>query len=95
MMRLEAIYDNGRLRFLSPVRFARERFRVAVEIPDQELLHPSVLETELEELDEYTREMLAQLDAIRDAPLPPDADLPPLSEKQIERHEAFALREDR
>lgn len=95
MMRLEAIYDNGRLRFLSPVRFARARFRVEVEVPEQELLEPIAPETAPDELDDYARDLLAQLDAIRDAPLPPDADLPPLSEKQIERHEAFALREDR
>lgn len=94
-MRLEAIYDNGRLQFLSPVRFAHERFRVEVDIPEQELLEPIAPTKAPEAFDDYARDLLAQLDAIRDAPLPPDADLPPLSEKQIERHEAFALREDR
>jgi hypothetical protein len=39
--------------------------------------------------------MRNRLDAIRNAPLPPDDELPELTAKQRERIAAFALREDR
>ena len=38
--------------------------------------------------------MLAELESIRNAPLPADEKLPPLTEKQRERFEAFMLRGD-
>ncbi len=37
-MQVEAIYDKGKLEFLSPVRFARDRFSVLVELPDDEII---------------------------------------------------------
>jgi len=39
--------------------------------------------------------MTERMDKIRNAPLPPDDDLPAISAKTLERIEAFALREDR
>jgi hypothetical protein len=39
--------------------------------------------------------MRQRLDAIRDAPLPPDETLPDLTQKQLDRIAAFELREDR
>jgi hypothetical protein len=39
--------------------------------------------------------MRQRLDAIRDAPLPPDETLPDLNQKQLDRIAAFELREDR
>jgi hypothetical protein len=41
------------------------------------------------------RAMRERLDAIRTAPLPPDDELPELSDSQRQRLDAFALREDR
>ena len=39
-MRIQATYDDGRLEFDRPVQFARRRFIVRVEVPDQELVLP-------------------------------------------------------
>lgn len=38
--------------------------------------------------------MQSRLDSIRYAPLPGDADLPPLSQKQLDRIAAFGLRDE-
>ena len=50
----------------------------------------SVLPADLELESENLRE---RLDRIRNAPLTPEDELPPLTEKQRERMEAFAYRE--
>ena len=39
-MLIQATYDDGRLEFDRPVQFARRRFIVRVEVPDQELVQP-------------------------------------------------------
>ena len=39
-MQIEAIYDQGRLEFQSAVTLKHQRFRVHVEIPDQEIAGP-------------------------------------------------------
>lgn len=93
-MRLEAIYDKGRLEFMQPVRFVKDRIKVIVEVSEHEVAgskFPGVKKQETE----YIRELLSRLDQIRKAPLPEDADKPQVTQKQIERFEAFALREDR
>ncbi len=76
---------------MAPLKLRRQRLRVVVEIPESEIDSQPVLE----ELDAYAADLVARLDAIRNAPVPPDADQPPLTLKQIERLEAFSLREDR
>ena len=97
-MKLDAIYDNGKLKFISPVKLKSERFRVEVEVPDEEVEGCSAPESESSDLPEglsqQAREMLDRLAAIRNAPLPPEDELPELTEKQQERIEAFALREE-
>ena len=90
-MQVEAIYDHGQLSFVSPLKLRRQQLRVIVEIPESEIDAPPATEA----LDAYTADLVARLDAIRHAPLPPDGDQPPLTPKQIERFDAFALREDR
>jgi len=94
-MQIEAIYDKGRLEFVTPVRLKQERVRVSVELPDDAIdtddergqLSPEVIAR--------ARAMREALDAIRLAPPPPDDELPALSDKQRHRLDAFALREDR
>ncbi|MGM0540662.1 MAG: hypothetical protein ACQERT_15850 [Thermodesulfobacteriota bacterium] len=102
-MQIDAIYDRGRLEFMSPVKLRSGRIRVRVEIPDQEVLPQSEVQSEEEKDVEYTvplrvkdkaREIKARLDQIRNAPLPEDDQLPELTEKQMERIEAFALRDE-
>ena len=39
-MLIQATYDDGRLEFDRPVQFARRRFIVRVEVPEQELVQP-------------------------------------------------------
>ena len=90
-MQVEAIYDHGQLSFMSPLKLRRQRLCVVVEIPESEIDS----QPDMEDLDAYAADLVARLDAIRNAPVPPDADQPPLTPKQIERFEAFSLREDR
>lgn len=94
-MQIDAIYDNGRLKFARPVRFARNRFRVRVEIPEQEIIEPNERAVEAE-LSVFGDEWLTRLEAIKQEVLRiAEEDLPELTEKQQERMRAFALREDR
>lgn len=94
-MKIEAIYEHGRLAFARPVQFKHERVRLLVEVADDEvadLPQPLNVSPEIAEKAEAMRARLAQ---IRAAPYPPDDELPPLSAKAAERMAAFALREDR
>lgn len=93
-MRVEAIYDKGRLEFLAPIRFIQERFQVRVEVPKQVIDQQSAPDADHEDLDDYARDLVARLDAIRNAPPPPDELLPRFSQKQQERLQAFALRDE-
>ncbi len=88
-MRIEAVYDHGRLSFLQPVSLRDERVRVIVEIPDD-----AIFTTDLTpQLDERSRALVAALDAIRNAPWPAEA-IDDISPKAAERLAAFALRKD-
>jgi hypothetical protein len=93
-MRLEAIYDKGKLEFIQPVHFLADRIRVIVEVPEEKLADFE-LHVEGEPESEYIHDLVARLDAIRKAKLPENGGLPTPTEKQVERFEAFALREDR
>jgi len=93
-MRVEAIYDKGRLEFLTPIRLIQERFQVCVEIPKQVIDQKSAPDADQGDLDDYARHLVARLDAIRNAPPPPDETLPHFSQKHQERVEAFALRDE-
>jgi hypothetical protein len=93
-MKLEAIYDNGRLEFIHPIHFVRDRLKVVVEVPDQEVVKPQD-KAPAASLGRYAQALQARLDAIRDAPLPPEDELPEFTEKQRSRIEAFAWRENR
>ncbi|MEO5344035.1 MAG: hypothetical protein H7842_11995 [Gammaproteobacteria bacterium SHHR-1] len=94
-MQVEAIYDQGKLEFLTPLQLKHNRLRLVVEVPDEEIVptaNPCNLPSEIVEA---ARAMREKLDAIRNAPLPPDDELPDLTEKQLNRMAAFDLREDR
>lgn len=95
-MQIEAMYDHGRLEFTRPLQLRHERLRLVVEVPDEELVTPAPPAYNLPlEVLALAQAMRDKLDAIRNAPLPPDDELPELTEKQRERIEAFDLREDR
>lgn len=40
-MHIEAIYDHGQVKFDQPIRFAKERFPIIVQIPDGAILSDS------------------------------------------------------
>jgi predicted DNA-binding antitoxin AbrB/MazE fold protein len=101
-MKIQAIYENGVLKPTKPLPLRRKL--VTIQIPDEELVEPRQPASPKSVFDKYNlspevramaEEMIAELDAIRNAPLPPDEELPPVSQKQIERFEAFALRDNR
>ena len=94
-MRVEAIYNQGRLEFVHPLKLKHDHLRLVVEVPDDEIVtQPNPYNLPSEVL-ERAAQMRSQLDAIRNAPLPSDDQLSPIAAKTLERIDAFALREDR
>jgi len=102
-MELNAIYDKGRLKFTQPVRFVRDRISLRVVVSDNEVMFVGGAQSDLKEtgnsvlppdLDLQSENMRERLDRIRNAPLRPAEALPPLTEKQKERMEAFAYRDE-
>lgn len=94
-MQVEAIYDHGRLEFAQPMQLKHDRVRLIVNVPDEEIVKDDEFYNLPPEVFERAEKMRNRLDAVLDAPLPPDDQLPPVSAKTLERIEAFALREDR
>lgn len=93
-MQLEALYDNGSLKFLQPVSFLRQRFTVKVEIPEQEIAPNSNID-HASDLSESAQAWLKQLDSITQRILTmPEDELPELTAKQIQYMDAFQLHED-
>ncbi len=102
-MQIEAIYDRGKLEFIPPVNLKRGRIRVRVEIPEHEILsdcHGRRRKTDdtgytiPEAVKAASRKIKDRLDQIRNAPLAEGDALPELTQKQQERLEAFALRDE-
>ncbi len=85
-MQLDAIYDQGRLEFPSPISFAHERFAVRVDIPEREVVTPASSEP----LGTYAQALADRLDAVRRRPLPDAASQPTLSDETDERIDAWA-----
>ena len=91
-MQIEAIYDHGRLEFIHPIQFKHGRLNLVVNVPDEEIVTEPNLYNLPQEVIDQAKALLARMDAIRNAPLPPDNDLPELTPKQLERIDAFELR---
>jgi hypothetical protein len=93
-MQLEAIYDDGKLEFCRPVRFAHGRFPVRVEVPEAELVEPKAPEGE-EQLGTYARSWLHRLEAIRaEGTTTQGIELQQVSDEQLERLRMIAMREE-
>lgn len=98
-MQVEAIYKHGRVELLQPLRLKRDNFRVTVNIPSEELLNDS-RQAPVDvpgykpqpEVSARQHQVRARLDAILNAPYPPDDELPELGSEYEERVQAFALR---
>jgi len=93
-MQLEAIYDHGKLHFISPVHLRHERIKVVVDVPDEEVKETTPYDLP-PEVTKMAEEMERKTDEILNAPFSPDEELPELTEKQLDRIVAFELREDR
>ena len=100
-MQIEAIYNQGILEFLTPIKFQHQKFKVIIEIRDDEIIDPSTLQkTEAvnyqlpDEARELAKAMELELDQIRNAPYTALKETHTLSQKQQERMRAFSLRND-
>lgn len=94
-MQIEAIYDQGRIELTQPLQLRHPRVRVLVEVADEEVIAPAASHSLAPEVLALAAQMRARLDAVRDAPLPPDDELPPVTAKARERIRAFSTRQDR
>ena len=94
-MQVEAIYDHGKLELAQSLKLKHQRIKVTVEIPDAEIEKNETPYHLPPEVVEMAKKMEQETDEILNGPLPPDDELPELTEKQLDRIEAFALREDR
>lgn len=94
-MQFEAIYEHGKLQFVTAIQLKHDRVRLLVTVPDEEIIPIDNPYNLPPEVIERARTMRENLDAIRNAPLPPDEELPEITEKQLDRIAAFELREDR
>ena len=94
-MQIEAIYDQGRIELTQPLQLRHPRVRVLVEVADEEVIAPAASQSLAPEVLALAAQMRARLDAVRDAPLPPDDELPPVTAKARERIRAFSTRQDR
>jgi hypothetical protein len=92
-MQVEAIYDHGKLEFNPPLRLKHERIRLIVTVPDDEIETPEPYHLP-QAVIERAQTMLARMQEIRNAPMPPDDEIPELTETQLKRMEAFALRDE-
>ncbi|MBW1775633.1 MAG: hypothetical protein JRJ82_22575 [Deltaproteobacteria bacterium] len=102
-MELNAIYDKGRVKFIQPVRFVRDRINIRIVVSDDDVVPMKNGQSEPMEarkstfpydLEGQSQRLRERLDRIRHAPLPPNDAIPPLTEKQTGRMEAFAHRGD-
>lgn len=93
-MEIEAIYDHGKLEFLRPVQLKHHRIKVIVDVPDIEIATKQTPYNLPSEVVEMAKKMEKEMDRIRNQPMPSENDLPLLSEKQLERIEAFELRDE-
>lgn len=91
-MQVEVIYNQGRLEFVQPIKLKHDHLRLVVVVPDDEIdIPPTPYKLPPEEL-ARAQAMLEKYQAILDAPLANDADLPDLSTDYQERLEAIDLR---
>lgn len=105
-MQVEAIYRQGRVELLQPLRLKRDNVRVIVTVPAEEVavgMEGDMPEYVREPLDparfpltpeviERARQARARLDDLLHAPLPPDESLPEAGADYDERLQAFGPR---
>ena len=90
-MQLDAIYEDGRISLLEPLKLRHRRVRVTVQVPDIEVESMGVDDG----LDEAARRLVATLDAIRREPPAEAADSQQSDPELAQRLDAFARRANR
>ncbi|MDO8811302.1 MAG: hypothetical protein Q7J38_04650 [Gallionella sp.] len=88
-MNVETIWENGVFR---PGSAINQEHRVTIQVPDEERVNVTNPYNLPREVLDQAQAMLAKMEAIRNAPMPPDDGLNAITSKQLERIEAFALR---
>ncbi|MBA3056435.1 MAG: hypothetical protein KJ614_07340 [Gammaproteobacteria bacterium] len=91
-MQFEAIYNKGTIQFVPTLRFKSERFRLVINVPDEELIYEPAPFQLSAQANAQAQAMLDKYAAILNAPVPNDEVLPELSAEHEERLEAFDLR---
>ena len=96
-MNIQVIWENGVFRPTLPLTLKHPV--ITIQIPDEAVIAHRIEAVPSArplppEAEAYARALEERLDRIRNAPLPDDANLPPLTQKQLERMEAFALRDE-
>lgn len=91
-MQVEAIYNQGSIQFVQPLRFKSERFRLVINVPDEELMPEPAPFQLTAQASAQAQAMLDTYAAILNAPVPNDDALPELNAEYEERLEAFDLR---
>jgi len=88
-MKVEAVHEHGRLRFLQPVSLRYEKIRVLEKIPEDAIDRQDPYAG----LDSRSRALVAALDEIRNTAIP-ESDGDDTSSEAAKRLAAFALRKD-
>lgn len=109
-MQVKAIYEDGAVNFIQPLRFKHRKFEVVVNIPEEEMEHPAsqLIDNTIDARQEPQSSLdillaktpsdpwLQRMKAIELHVLSlPDDQLPELTAKQLDRIEAFVFRQDR
>lgn len=96
-MQVKAMYENGLIRFAKPVQFKHRKFEVIMNIPDEEMdAQPVSNALDILIAQSPADPWLQQMKVIlTDLQLTPDHEITELSQKQLDRSEAFSYREDR
>lgn len=91
-MQVEAIYNQGNIEFVEPLRLKHDHIRVVVTVPDDEVELQTTLFVLPEQARLQAQKMLEKFQAILNAPFPSDDELPELSMEYQQRLEAIDLR---
>jgi predicted DNA-binding antitoxin AbrB/MazE fold protein len=102
-MKIQAIYEDGVLKPIQPLNLKKKLVTIYVsdeEVTGEEIkdeMHDLAVKYNLPpEVEVMAKDMLARLAAVAEEVMKmPEEDLPIITKKQLERMEAFEMREDR
>lgn len=91
-MQVEAIYNQGSIQLVQPLRFKRDHVRLVISVPDEDIEPQAAAFTLSAEAMAQAQAMLDQYESILNAPVPNDDALPELSAEYAERLQAIDMR---